>query len=100
MIKGGVRKKDYIRRTTEKLAAPSPAFSKAFLLRLKNDGNFCYSNAVVTCLLGNPLVQQFCLEENGFPGGPLSVLKTLLRTSINQVCISCLPKTRFFPIKD
>ena len=68
MIKGGVRKKDYIRRTTEKLAAPSPAFSKAFLLRLKNDGNFCYSNAVVTCLLGNPLVQQFCLEENGFPG--------------------------------
>jgi hypothetical protein len=97
MIKGGVRKKDYIRRTTEKLAAPSPAFSKAFLLRLKNDGNFCYSNAVVTCLLGNPLVQQFCLEENGFPGGPLSLLKTLLRTSINQVCISCFAQNKVLP---
>jgi|TARA_B110000977_G_scaffold40932_1_gene55097 hypothetical protein len=89
MIKGGVSKKNHRRRTVDGLAVPSPASSNVFLLRLKNNGNFCYSNAAVTCILGNPLIKQFILEENGTPGGPLSQLKTLLGTQIDQVHI-CL----------
>ena len=87
MIKGGVSKKNHRRRTVDSLAVPSPASSNVFLLRLRNNGNFCYSNAAVTCILGNPLIKQFILEENGTPGGPLSQLKTLLGTQIDQVHI-------------
>ena len=87
MIKGGVSKKNHRRRTVDSLSVTSPASSNVFLLRLKNNGNFCYSNAAVTCILGNPLIKQFILEENGTPGGPLSQLKTLLGTQIDQVHI-------------
>ena len=84
LLKGGVSKKVHRRRPVEKLTQPSPAFSRAFLLRLKNEGNFCYSNAAVACLLGNPLVSQFIKEENGPQDGPLYKLKALLRTPITR----------------
>ena len=98
MIKGGVSKKNHRRRTVDGLAVPSPASSNVFLLRLKNNGNFCYSNAAVTCILGNPLIKQFILEENGTPGGPLSQLKTLLGTQIDQVHICLISGYRSFVV--
>lgn len=87
-IKGGVTKKNIRRRTAESVSVTSLSSSNMSLLRLRNNGNFCYSNAAVSCILGNPLIKQFILDESGTPGGPLSQLKSLLRTPSNEVNIS------------
>ena len=63
------------------------------LLQLRNSGNYCYSNAVISSLLTNPHFQHFLHQVDHSSNQLLLELKSLLGISINQVFIKMKFKT-------
>ena len=66
---------------------------KANLLRLRNSGNYCYSNAVVSSLLTNPHFQHLLHQADDSSDQLVSELKSILGLSTNQVIFKMQLKT-------
>ena len=63
------------------------------LLRLRNSGNYCYSNAVISSLLTNPQFQQFLHQADDSSDQLVSEMKSILGISTNQVIFKMKLKT-------
>ena len=55
------------------------------LTRLKNGGNFCYSNCVLAALLANPIVEHFIKQAKSRKGGIFQELRRIYLSSSNKV---------------
>ena len=82
ILKGGTGS----RKSTMKRGIDLTETCSAPLLRLRNNGNFCYSNASVVALLSSPLFRDYLLSEtNRNVGDVHEELRKLIESPKNTV---------------